>query len=561
MRAIFEWREEIIVFADEQYAPENVVKNLEDRWEFSEKYRDSHRLLSLYQYSKVEINTYPRFLCDSFLSRADSSESVNLWMKGLEPSIRTYFRETIVGMASKGLEIIITFQNCSMLRDLCLELGLRYIATDIGPLRAPKWLPNALFDTRGINGETSFGAHFDRFRRYYRGSLLSLEEITNFFRLSPIPHTEENDKIALMLQVPDDTNIIAYGNGWTSESMIDHAVAVLTPTDLVVRLHPNYPRLDNRWNLSIESGGFPDELIMRSKKVIAVNSGALMEAILLGKNITCLGDAVYKYFSVALQSFEQIRWTEEDLMRINFLLMGYFIPYSDLCNRDYISERVRLDDPIDYFQFNKGRWVDYRKTFGAPSSVSYRREATIATGISDRSVVDSEQILRELPLLLIHARDQALANHIAHVLASHSGVAPTSFEQGRLRPAAMDQLTVLTHRSALTAPLDLERIWPAAAHRPMLDPDLVHASRAQNLGKAIGERNRLRILIVQDGMPADDPLLAAKDYAPPHSIIVQRAQDIRSYPAEFYHGLAGFAWLQTDAEWQARVVTLAAQPC
>ena len=102
------------------------------------------------------------------------------------------------------------------------------------------------------------------------------------------------------------------------------------------------------------------EWILKCRRVISIGSNVAFEAMLLGKTSYVLGENFpYHYGSVTeLKQYEE---RVADLRYINYIIFGYYVPYSLMFDRDYIYWRLTNPSVTEIYQYH----LDYvMKAFG-----------------------------------------------------------------------------------------------------------------------------------------------------------------------------------------------------
>lgn len=134
------------------------------------------------------------------------------------------------------------------------------------------------------------------------------------------------------LQVEDDSNIIAYSNGFDNPEIVDYVKS--KTSSVLIRKHP-YGRVNYK---DIENGSedlTPQEFIALCEKIITINSSVGFEALLWGKPSEILGDSPFSFISRDSTVFV-------DALR--FALLNYLVPFDFLFNKEYYDWRITMPD-------------------------------------------------------------------------------------------------------------------------------------------------------------------------------------------------------------------------
>lgn len=251
-------------------------------------------------------------------------------------------------LQEKKIEAVLSWSNCPSLDRVCKELGLTIIYNELGPLRSPNFINTAFFDFSGVNGNTSSSLRFKNFVNDYKNDKIELYEtsmiLSKIALADNILHDDAKEEFeyGVVLQVENDSNVIAYANGFDNLKLIDYVENI---TDsFLVRKHPQ--GLRDYSNLKyIDDSSNSLDFMRKCKNIISVNSGTMMEAILLNKNVVILGDSPYNIINDN-DKFPEFSKNEFSKLVINFLAFNYVIPLDIMFSIDYL--RFRLQEFSEY---------------------------------------------------------------------------------------------------------------------------------------------------------------------------------------------------------------------
>jgi len=186
----------------------------------------------------------------------------------------------------------------------------------VGPLRAPLYRPTAYLDFSGVNANTEAEPRYSRLPPV--DAAICADRLRRFFLSGVLPPKDPIGRIGLALQVEDDSNLVAFGNGFDNQAA---AVYVrLTHGDegpIAIRAHPGslFKIRGASWFETDESYDSM-EFIQRCKRIVNVNSSLGLEAVLLGTPVTVLGECSYKFIL-------DVADEKERLARLAFYLFAY----------------------------------------------------------------------------------------------------------------------------------------------------------------------------------------------------------------------------------------------
>lgn len=240
---------------------------------------------------------------------------------------------------------ILSWCNFPSLDRIASKYNLRIIHNELGAFRKPYYQPTAYFDFCGVNGNTESQKRFEEFANTMNEDLLlGLDEIREIMFLSKIVDLKEDERfdVGAALQVEDDSNILAFSNGFDSISLVRWIADNYPNHSLNIREHPSgYLKYDKLGHIdtSVNSIVF----LLKCDILITINSSVALEALLFEKRIKILGDNPFAF----LMNVDE----NQKRMALNFAVFGYMIPYDYLFDRDYYM--WRLSKPTESEIFHK----------------------------------------------------------------------------------------------------------------------------------------------------------------------------------------------------------------
>jgi Capsule polysaccharide biosynthesis protein len=253
------------------------------------------------------------------------------------------------------IEAIVTHLNCRSLDDVAGYLRIPVIHEEAGNLREPAFkFSTRLFDFRGANGNSELEQRF-----LARGDLPAhcgesiIERYATDATKSEMNAAKEPEfEVGVALQVEDDSNIIAYSNGWDNLRLIYKARQVFPDNLILVRPHPlslfGLQDLQSRGLATVDNSLSAMEFIGKCKRILTINSSIAFEAIAAGKPTYVLGESplacmAYRHFDRrARDQMREIPLLQE---KLEFYTLNYLIPSSLWLNPNYY--RFRLGAPSE----------------------------------------------------------------------------------------------------------------------------------------------------------------------------------------------------------------------
>lgn len=249
----------------------------------------------------------------------------------------------IVLEENKNIEGFIAWCNCPSLEYVANKYNLKVIYNEIGPFRPPYYQYRAYFDFSGVNGNTECNKRYEFFKvecKKLKKSIPMFEREKLLEYLSYYRTTKEREisyKVGVALQVEDDSNMLAYSNGFNNYSLIDATKIEFSPKDVLIRQHPgshnDYSKLGCELDTSPNSATF----INKCSEIHTINSSVSIEAILYGRKTVIYGDSPFSFLMDDDDDF---------LAKLNFVIISYLVPYQLLFCYDYYKWRMSFPNEI-----------------------------------------------------------------------------------------------------------------------------------------------------------------------------------------------------------------------
>jgi capsule polysaccharide export protein KpsC/LpsZ len=329
------------ILSKEYFYPSSYWKERK-RWEPKKHNQDKHgySLPTQSQLEQCQFSLMDEGLFEKHLQQhANSTQFYNAWLTEDIPEITSHIRSILSDIPD--LEAVLIWNNCASLNAAAKSLNIPVIHMEQGSLRSPEYASTFFFDFKGVNGSA------EAEDRYYRAGpeckpLLSIDEMRTWFaRDLNLSTTATEYDIGIALQVENDSNLVAYGNSFNNFTLLEHVrVKHANSNDkITVRPHPYAlftPNVKSSFN--IDDSVNSTEFIARCNHILTINSSVGFEALLLGKEVTLLGEGPFKFIFASSNQDEMCR-------RLYFYLFAYLVPYGLLLDSDYL--RFRLANPAE----------------------------------------------------------------------------------------------------------------------------------------------------------------------------------------------------------------------
>lgn len=254
------------------------------------------------------------------------------------PCLDAAFAEILSQTPAQDIEAILSWCNCPSLSAAAAEKAIPVVHLEIGPLRGPQYRPTAYLDFSGVNGNT------EAERRYLDGGFqpvagLDIKALRRFFHQTEAVETPEAKfKLGVVLQVEDDSNLLAFGHGFDNQSLLVYAHLHYPDGEVLVRGHPGSlfaPKPD--W-YTVDDAADSVAFIRRCERILTINSSVGLEAMLMGAPVEVLGDCAHRFIAAAGDEQERVA-------RLAFYLFAYLVPMDLIYESAYL--RFRLGQPSE----------------------------------------------------------------------------------------------------------------------------------------------------------------------------------------------------------------------
>lgn len=236
------------------------------------------------------------------------------------------------------VDAFVSICNCPSLEKVARALNKEVIHLEIGPLRAPMYRNTAYLDFTGVNGNTEARARYKSCQTEI-DITCSMNDLHRYFlEAISLPSSSENQVAGIVLQVEDDSNIIAYSHNFTNISLISYVRQQHTLENILVRAHPGSLFRLRDDIFSIDASANSLEFIQKCHSIYTINSSVGLEALLCEKKTNILGDCSYAFVAEEASGPTRVN-------AMAFYLFAYLVPFELIFNLEYL--RFRLDHPAE----------------------------------------------------------------------------------------------------------------------------------------------------------------------------------------------------------------------
>lgn len=236
------------------------------------------------------------------------------------------------------VDAFVSICNCPSLEKVARALNKEVIHLEIGPLRAPMYRNTAYLDFTGVNGNTEARARYESCQTEINITC-SMNDLHRYFlEAISLPSSSENQVAGIVLQVEDDSNIIAYSHNFTNISLISYVRQQHSLENILVRAHPGSLFRLRDDIFSIDASANSLEFIQKCHSIYTINSSVGLEALLCEKKTNILGDCSYAFVAEEASGPNRVN-------AMVFYLFAYLVPFELIFNLEYL--RFRLDHPAE----------------------------------------------------------------------------------------------------------------------------------------------------------------------------------------------------------------------
>ncbi|MEB7826727.1 hypothetical protein NGK27_05505 [Klebsiella quasipneumoniae] len=236
------------------------------------------------------------------------------------------------------VDAFVSICNCPSLEKVARALNKEVIHLEIGPLRAPMYRNTAYLDFTGVNGNTEARARYESCQTEI-DITCSMNDLHRYFlEAISLPSSSENQVAGIVLQVEDDSNIIAYSHDFTNISLISYVRQQHALENILVRAHPGSLFRLRDDIFSIDASANSLEFIQKCHSLYTINSSVGLEALLCEKKTNILGDCSYAFVAEEASGPNRVN-------AMAFYLFAYLVPFELTFNLEYL--RFRLDHPAE----------------------------------------------------------------------------------------------------------------------------------------------------------------------------------------------------------------------
>lgn len=252
----------------------------------------------------------------------------------LENELFSFLTKEII----QRVDAFVSICNCPSLEKVARALNKEVIHLEIGPLRAPMYRNTAYLDFTGVNGNTEARARYESCQTEI-DITCSMNDLHRYFlEAISLPSSSENQVAGIVLQVEDDSNIIAYSHDFTNISLISYVRQQHSLENILVRAHPGSLFRLRDDIFSIDASANSLEFIQKCHSIYTINSSVGLEALLCEKKTNILGDCSYAFVAEEASGPNRVN-------AMAFYLFAYLVPFELIFNLEYL--RFRLDHPAE----------------------------------------------------------------------------------------------------------------------------------------------------------------------------------------------------------------------
>jgi hypothetical protein len=329
--------------------PRNYMDRFSDsgRWELSDDYCQYHQF---HPTAKICAQTEIEYYAERHLI-ADPSIPPSVifddFVKRVNPALVDDYVALVDRIRRRRGDVpvvLVSWVTNPSLRVAAERGGCRTVFNEFGPLRKPYYRHTAYWDFRGVNGDTGAEALWQSEKAAFSAWLterapVDMGEWLRDLVVTPAARTlvrvgGERYKVGLALQIETDSNVIAFGNGWTNLTLVDLARAEPDSAPLLIRHHPGGKAV---YVGPADQNKSPLDFLSAVSSVWTINSSLGIEAELWGKNARILGDSPFlPFYTVSLA---------ERPIFLSWFFLRYLMPFDFVFSSEYYNWRLSGQSP------------------------------------------------------------------------------------------------------------------------------------------------------------------------------------------------------------------------
>ncbi|BAN24874.1 GT99 family glycosyltransferase N-terminal domain-containing protein [Caballeronia insecticola] len=242
----------------------------------------------------------------------------------------------LLAKASAPVEALVSICNVPSLEAVCAELGIPVVHVELGALRAPLFWETSYVDFQGVNGHTESAGRYEAFDKW--DLPLARTDLFQFFARTwrPVPPDAQPDhELGVVLQVEDDSNLVAFSNGMDNIGLLTVATNDVAPLGEcpLVRAHPGSSFGIRTGRFHVDESPSSPLFIQRCRRILTINSSVGLEAVLLDKPVQVFGESSFDFILSASDEAEVIS-------RLAFYLLAYLVPFPLQLDPEYLRFRI-----------------------------------------------------------------------------------------------------------------------------------------------------------------------------------------------------------------------------
>ncbi len=187
--------------------------------------------------------------------------------------------------------------------------------------------------------------------------IFSREEILSLFLardcLHFLKHLNDQPKYEFGVSIGTDRDAFAEAKCKMNHDQLLEDVLKIVPKERVsVRLHPTRKKKEfYEANYCVDHSLSSFEWILKNRRIVSIGSNIAFEAELLGRTSYVIGKN-YPYGYGGITSLDYMDEKVCELEYLNYIIFGYFVPYSLMFDLDYIQFRMNHPSLTEIYEYH-----------------------------------------------------------------------------------------------------------------------------------------------------------------------------------------------------------------
>jgi len=377
-------REKKLFIIGKGYLPEQASELDDDRWEFldSSQQRLGYTIPEPEELARHHVHLLGPDIFNNLMhdNKCSPSETFKVFLTRSVPRLSAEI-EQVLSQFESDVEAVITWCNCPSLSQVAQARNIPVIHLELGPLRSPDYRPTMYVDFSGVNGNSEAKNRYEGLHKPLNMEL-SVHQLLGYFlirrdALNSIGMASDAVRTGVVLQVEDDSNLIAFGNNFDNRGLLSFARLTTSIDNILVRGHPGSLFQLRPREFAVDDSDNSMAFIAKCQKIITINSSVGVESLLQGRTVQVLGECAYKFITEASEPTELTD-------RLTFYLFSYLVPAELGFDLEYLRFRLKAPEEAQIVEYHLRHYSSHRQDLIQTGSLAEMIESELKAEENDR---------------------------------------------------------------------------------------------------------------------------------------------------------------------------------